>query len=101
MVFDAAAAALGPETLGAADPLLVNEAEAAFLLGGATRPDPTIAGELALATALLGLGSHSVVLTLGARGAVDVERVQGASPRASHVPARPVVARAVLFNPAA
>lgn len=88
----APAAALGPATLGAADPLVVNEAEAAFLLGAATRPDPTIEDDLALATALLGLGSHSVVLTLGARGAVGVERVQGASPRTFHVPARRVVA---------
>ena len=65
----APAAPLPPEVLAACDPLVVNESEAAFLLG-----DPEgargEAGDRALAERLLALGPASVVVTLGARGAV-------------------------------
>lgn len=54
---------LPAETLAALDPLVVNEHEAAWLLG---EPD---ARRRRLATGLLGLGPRSVVVTLGARGA--------------------------------
>jgi ribokinase len=53
------AAHLSAETLSLLDPLVVNEHEAAWLLGG--EPD---------ARRLLELGPRSVVITLGARGAV-------------------------------
>ena len=76
----APAARLAPEVLVAADPLVVNESEAAFLLGdaGATADladDARAATNLAddagaTARALLRLGPRSVVLTLGAAGAV-------------------------------
>ena len=88
----APAATLSKETLTAADPLVVNEAEAAFLLGAVTRPHLTISDDVALATALLDLGPRSVILTLGARGAAGAERVQDAPPRTFHVPAQRVVA---------
>ncbi|HEV2780307.1 MAG TPA: ribokinase [Actinophytocola sp.] len=55
-------ARLSAETLAGLDPLVVNEHEAAWLLGGA--PDPP---------RLLELGVRSAVVTLGARGAVVVE----------------------------
>ncbi|HEY0119598.1 MAG TPA: ribokinase [Cellulomonas sp.] len=62
----APAAALDPTTLAGADPLVVNQSEAASLLAGAvTDGDPT-----ATARALLDLGPRSVVLTLGADGSV-------------------------------
>jgi ribokinase len=65
----APAAALPGEVLAAADPLVVNENEAAALLGGypADRDAAEVAAEL------LTLGARSVVLTLGARGAVFAE----------------------------
>jgi ribokinase len=65
----APAAALPAEVLAAADPLVVNENEAATLLGGypADRNAAEVAAEL------LRLGARSVVLTLGARGAVLAE----------------------------
>lgn len=50
-------------TLAALDVLLVNEHEAAWLLGGADLGDPG---------ALLGLGPKAAVVTLGARGALVV-----------------------------
>lgn len=55
---------LSPATLAALDPLVVNEHEAAWLLGSAAA-DPR-----RLAAGLLGLGPRSVVVTVGARGAV-------------------------------
>jgi ribokinase len=56
---------LDPPTLAAADPLIVNEHEAAELLGDAPE-DP-----IALATGVReACGSRSVVVTLGARGSV-------------------------------
>ena len=61
----APAAAVDADVLRACDPLVVNESEAAVLLGvpGAEDADQLVSG-------LLGLGPTSVVLTLGARGAV-------------------------------
>jgi len=54
----------GDRLLAAADPLVVNEHEAAFLAGGDERADPG-----RQARALLALGPRSVVITLGAGGA--------------------------------
>ncbi|HVW42328.1 MAG TPA: ribokinase [Amycolatopsis sp.] len=53
------AATISDETLGALDVLLVNEHEAAWLLGSATDP-----------AKLLDLGPRAAVVTLGARGAL-------------------------------
>jgi ribokinase len=53
-----------PELLHGLDPLLVNEHEAAFLLGAATIGDP-----LAAAAELLRLGPAAAVITLGPAGA--------------------------------
>lgn len=61
------------------DPLVVNEHEAAFLLGSAVEG---VEGALAAAPELLSLGSRSAVITLGAEGAV----VAGEG-GASHFPA--------------
>ncbi|MGW5100301.1 ribokinase [Streptomyces sp. NPDC004100] len=55
---------LAPEVLAACDPLVVNEHEARVLLDGSTE-DPA-----AQARALLALGPRSVVVTLGAEGAL-------------------------------
>lgn len=60
-------AELPAETLGALDPLVVNEHEAGWLLG---EPGSEPEG---LASGLLGLGPRSVVVTLGARGAIVAE----------------------------
>jgi ribokinase len=71
----APAAALPAEVLAVADPLVVNDSEAAFLLARADatlavpRTDPRI-----IAAALLALGPRSVVVTLGVGGAVFIER---------------------------
>ena len=60
--------------LAAADPLVVNEHEAAFLLGDAP------AGELGeQARALLALGPKSVVITLGAHGAYTADAAGGSA----------------------
>ncbi|MEV2270691.1 ribokinase [Nonomuraea africana] len=70
------------ELLALADPLVVNEHEAAFLLGSGGDP----AG---MARALLALGPRSVVITLGAEGAVVAESsgpVSGSSDHASSGP---------------
>jgi ribokinase len=58
-------AALPPEVLAACDPLVVNEHEARFLLGDDAGDTPE-----AWAAALLGRGPRSVVVTLGAAGAL-------------------------------
>lgn len=77
----APAADVAPEVLAAADPLVVNESEAAFLLG--TTPD-ALAMDLDAAIAdLLARGPRSVVVTLGAAGAWVAER----DGRPQHVPA--------------
>ncbi|MEU5163128.1 ribokinase [Streptomyces sp. NPDC020875] len=60
-----AAGALPSEVLAACDPLVVNEHEARALLGGAPGGDPRDR-----ALGLLSLGPRSVVVTLGALGAV-------------------------------
>ncbi|MCR6493592.1 ribokinase [Cellulomonas sp. P24] len=77
VVLNAAPAAILPdEVLSVADPLVVNESEAAFLLAhaGTATPHDGWAEPGEVATALLSLGPRSVVLTLGAAGAVLVER---------------------------
>ncbi|WP_448072670.1 ribokinase [Georgenia yuyongxinii] len=98
MVNAAPAAALPPEVLAVADPLVVNESEAAFLLGqargGGAAGDgegPTPAGTPppeTTARALLDLGARAVVLTLGGDGAAYLER----DASFGHVPARKVSA---------
>lgn len=69
----APAAPLPAEVLAAADPLVVNESEAAFLLEGAGSAADAADDAGATARALLRLGPRSVVLTLGAAGAVVAE----------------------------
>ncbi|MER5404580.1 ribokinase [Streptomyces sp. NPDC002769] len=56
---------LPAEVLAACDPLIVNEHEARVVLGDGAGPEPED-----WATALLDLGPRSVVVTLGARGAL-------------------------------
>ncbi|NJQ05381.1 ribokinase [Streptomyces lonarensis] len=68
-------AALPPEVLRACDPLVVNEHEARFLLGASGgRAGSGSVEEAAWAAALLELGPRSVVVTLGARGALVASR---------------------------
>ncbi|NLE97813.1 MAG: ribokinase [Propionibacterium sp.] len=76
---------LAPEVLRRCDPLVVNRSEAESLLGAEADevPDATH-----LAAGLLALGTRSVVVTLGADGAVVAER--GSEP--AHVPALEVEA---------
>ena len=61
--------------LAAADPLVVNEHEAAFLLGDAPAGKLGDPGEQA--RALLALGPESVVITLGAHGAYTADAAGG------------------------
>ena len=77
VVLNAAPAAVLPdEVLSVADPLVVNESEATFLLAhaGTATPHAAVVDPGDVAKALLSLGPRSVVLTLGAAGAVLVER---------------------------
>lgn len=79
-------AELDPETLGMLDPLVVNEHEARWMVGGGgvdgrvsadsgSAVDAASSTDLeALAGALLKLGPRSVVVTLGADGALVVDR---------------------------
>ncbi|GAA3997629.1 ribokinase [Allokutzneria multivorans] len=60
-------AELPDEVLAALDPLVVNEHEAAWLLGAEGSPED-------LATRLLDVGPRSVVVTIGAKGAVVADR---------------------------
>lgn len=82
----APAAALPPEVLAVADPLVANESEAHYLLG-----DDEGDG-VALAERLVGLGPRSVVLTLGSAGSVVVERDDAGGLRSMSVPAHEVTA---------
>jgi ribokinase len=93
----APAAELPWDVLRLADPLVVNEHEAAILLGATDAPatvpdagapdgDPVASGRAA-AGALHAGGARSVVVTLGREGAVVVD-AEGTH----HVPARPVTA---------
>jgi ribokinase len=66
----------GDLLLAAADPLVVNEHEAAFLAGGDERDAPE-----RQARALLALGARSVVVTLGAGGAYAADAGGGALAR--------------------
>lgn len=70
------------EMLAVCDPLVVNEGEAQFLLGGTGDLDDP-AG---VARALLDLGPRSVIVTLGAAGAIYGEH----DGEVGHVPAREV-----------
>lgn len=101
----APAARLAPEMLRVADPLVVNESEARFLLDAAGEAAGDAAGDAggdaaalgardeALAVRLLGLGPRSVVLTLGAAGAVVAEPSAGDGlARTTRVPAHRVQA---------
>lgn len=75
----------------AADPLVVNEHEAAFLLGG-DRPVRGARDALGAARDLLRLGPNSAVITLGPEGAVFAEArgSNGSSGASGHLPAPPV-----------
>jgi ribokinase len=73
-----------PALLAAADPLVVNEHEAAFLLGEG-RPDPERSRPAASAAALLARGPRSVVITLGADGAYTADASGGAHVRSPAV----------------
>lgn len=96
----APAAALPLEVLAVSDPLVVNESEAAFLLGrphpaapGDGDGDDAVDGAIHIVADLLDLGPRSVVLTLGSEGAVLLERAADGEPgMAVHVPARHVIA---------
>ncbi|MDO5662678.1 MAG: ribokinase [Brachybacterium sp.] len=77
---------LARDVLELADPLVVNEHEAALVLDMVGRPETTPTPD-ALVEALLQMGVRSVVLTLGAEGAFvadadGIERVPAASVRA-------------------
>ncbi|MEV6317083.1 ribokinase [Streptomyces sp. NPDC051776] len=79
-------ASLPADVLAACDPLVVNEHEARFLLGD--RPEAGSSEPEAWASALTALGPRSVVVTLGADGAL-VTAADGTSVR---VPSPPVKA---------
>lgn len=64
----APAQVIGRETLSRCDPLVVNEYEARLVLGEGSQPEEATFEELA--AALLAAGARSVVITLGADGAL-------------------------------
>ncbi|MBX6764538.1 MAG: ribokinase [Rubrobacteraceae bacterium] len=74
---------LHPETLRVADPLVLNEHEASFLLRRRNKGSDNLEECLAMVPALLELGPRSVVVTLGHFGAVFSDGVS--PPR--HIPA--------------
>jgi len=74
---------LHPETLRVADPLVLNEHEASFLLQRRNKGADNLEECLAMVPALLELGPRSVVVTLGRFGAVFSDGVS--PPR--HIPA--------------
>lgn len=76
----APAARLSPAVLGACDPLVVNETEAAFLLEDATAGSDVEE----LARRLLALGPASVVVTLGSAGSVALARGSEVVVQAAH-----------------
>ncbi|MEE1756840.1 ribokinase [Streptomyces sp. SP18CS02] len=69
-------APLPAEVLAACDPLVVNEHEARFMLGHSAGPAPED-----WARALLARGPRSVVVTLGAEGALVADRRTGCATR--------------------
>lgn len=91
----APAAPLPLAVLQAANPLVVNESEAALLLDDATPAGPRAPSGRdveSVVRGLLDLGPRSVVLTLGAQGAVLGERDGAGVVVMVHVPARSVTA---------
>lgn len=86
-------AALPPEVLATVTVLVVNEHEAAFLLGEPVQAGRDPEAATAAARLLLGKGPAAVTLTLGAAGAVWCTRGPGAPASGEtegHVPAPPV-----------
>lgn len=94
VVLNAAPAMRVPEKLlRLADPLVVNEHEAALALGGYAEAPTTPETAQTLARRLVAGGARSAVITLGAAGVVGVES-RGAQDDGAgqtwHLPARPV-----------
>ncbi|MFT4231471.1 MAG: ribokinase [Leucobacter sp.] len=86
VVLNAAPAARIPrETLRLCDPLIVNEHEALAVLGEDAESGTSPEDYARVAERLLAAGARSVVITLGADGAVVAER--DTAPRIVHVPA--------------
>lgn len=81
----APAAVLPPEVLAKVAVLVVNEHEAAFLLGEPVRAGQDPAAAVAAARRLLGTGPAAVALTLGAGGAVWCTGGDGGG--SGHIPA--------------
>lgn len=87
----APAAPLEADVLATADPLVVNESEAEFLLSQNADEDAApLAQPVAMTSALLDLGPRTAVLTLGSRGSVAAWRGPDGTVSTAHVPARKV-----------
>ncbi|PRI11284.1 ribokinase [Leucobacter massiliensis] len=87
-VFNAAPARSIPaEVLRSCDPLIVNEHEACAALG---EPETEVTDFEALARRLLAAGARSVVITLGAEGAVVAEGTGGGDPVVARIAAHRV-----------
>lgn len=71
------------DVMSVLDPLVLNESEASFLLGGEVRG---VEPSLAAVQSLSGIGCRSVVITLGAEGAVYMGGADTAAGHAEHVP---------------